>query len=251
MGEPAAPTLIGSVRRALHLLDAVCASPRPATAKRLAHTLRLPLPTVYHLLRTLVYEGYLRKLDDGYVLGGRADGLRQGNARQAAVGRARPVLSHLRDEMKAAAYLSSYEDGEIVLVDVADGPGMRCADLWVGMRDAAHATAFGKCILSCLDKAGRDDYLSRHELADLTPRTVTDRHVLERTLSAGHAYLVDREEYLLGTACVAAPVRAPGFLGAIAISVPARRFASSVADADRLGRVASRVARAVSAPITI
>ncbi|MFB9839768.1 helix-turn-helix domain-containing protein, partial [Actinoallomurus acaciae] len=86
MGE-AAPTLIGSVRRALHLLDAVCASERPATAKRLAHALDLPLPTVYHLLRTLVYEGYLRKLDDGYVLGGRANGLRQGNARQAAVGR--------------------------------------------------------------------------------------------------------------------------------------------------------------------
>jgi IclR family acetate operon transcriptional repressor len=50
--------------------------------------------------------------------------------------------------MGAAAYLSSYEDGEIVLMDVADGPGMKCVDLWVGMRDAAHATAFGKCILS-------------------------------------------------------------------------------------------------------
>jgi IclR family transcriptional regulator, acetate operon repressor len=246
VSEAAGPTLIGSVRRALHLLDAVCASERPATAKQLAHTLKLPLPTVYHLLRTLVYEGYLRKLDDGYVLGGRADGLRQGNARQATVGRARPVLSNLRDEMRAAAYLSSYEDGEVVLVDVADGPGMKCADLWVGMSDAAHATAFGKCILSCLDKPGRDDYLSRHELADLTPRTVTDRRVLERTLDARPTYVVDREEYLLGTVCVAAPVRAPGFLGAIAISVPVRRFASSVADADRLARVARRIARAVS-----
>ena len=246
MGEPAAPTLIGSVRRALHLLDAVCASERPATAKQLAHTLTLPLPTVYHLLRTLVYEGYLRKLDDGYVLGGRADGLRQGNARQATVGRARPVLSNLRDEMRAAAYLSSYEDGEIVLLDVADGPATKCADLWVGMRDAAHATAFGKCILSCLDRPGRDDYLSRHELADLTPRTVTDRRVLERALSTRPAYVVDREEYLLGTACVAAPVRAPGFVGAIAISVPARRFASSVADVDRLRRLARRVARAIT-----
>jgi IclR family acetate operon transcriptional repressor len=247
------PTLIGSVRRALHLLDAVCASERPVTAKQLSHTLGLPLSTVYHLLRTLVYEGYVRKLDDGYVLGGRASGLRQGNVRQAAVGRARPALAGLRDQMGAAAYLSSYEDGEIVLMDVADGPGMKCVDLWVGMRDAAHATAFGKCILSLLDKPGRDDYLSRHELADLTPRTVTDRRVLERTLGAHPPYVVDREEYLLGTACVAAPVRAPGFLGAIAISVPARRITSSVADADRLGRVARRIARAVAiqGPITI
>jgi IclR family transcriptional regulator, acetate operon repressor len=246
VGETAGPTLIGSVQRALHLLDAVCASERPATAKGLARMLGLPLPTVYHLLRTLVYEGYLRKLDDGYVLGSHADGLRQGNPSQATVRRARPVLATLRDELHAAAYLSLYEDGEIVLVDVADGPAMRCADLWVGMRDAGHATAFGKCILSCLDKAGRDDYLSRHELADLTPRTVTDRRVLERTLSARPPVVVDREEYLLGTACVAAPVRAPGLLGAIAVSVPARGYASMVARADRLSRTASRVARALA-----
>lgn len=246
MGESAAPTLIGSVQRALHLLDAVCASDRPATAKSLARTLSLPLPTVYHLLRTLVYEGYLRKLDDGYVLGSHAHRLRQGNPRQATVNRVRPVLETLRDELHAAAYLSLYDDGEIVLVDVADGPGMKCADLWVGMRDAGHATAFGKCILSCLDRSGRDDYLSRHELADLTPRTVTDRRVLERTLSVRPPLVVDREEYLLGTACVAAPVRAPGFLGAIAISVPARGYASMMARADRVSRTASRVARAVA-----
>jgi IclR family acetate operon transcriptional repressor len=247
VGETGGPTLIGSVQRALRLLDAVCASERPATAKCLARTLGLPLPTVYHLLRTLVYEGYLRKLDDGYVLGSHADGLRQGNTMQGMVSRARPALAALRDDVHGAAYLSLYEDGEIVLVDVADAPRIKCVDLWVGMHDAGHATAFGKCILSCLDKPGRDDYLSRHKLADLTPRTVTDRQILERTLSAGPAIVADREEYLLGTACLAAPVHGPDVLGAIAVSVPIRRYASLVAEADRLSRTASRVARALTA----
>ncbi|MGW2013427.1 hypothetical protein [Streptomyces sp. NPDC001927] len=44
------PTLIGSVRRALLLLEIV--------AKRVSRTAGLPLDTTYHLLRTLVHDGY-------------------------------------------------------------------------------------------------------------------------------------------------------------------------------------------------
>ncbi|WP_435158480.1 IclR family transcriptional regulator [Amycolatopsis sacchari] len=241
-----APTLIGSVQRALHLLDAVGASERPATAKFLARALDLPLPTTYHLLRTLVHEGYLRKLDDGYVLGNRVDALGQRNTVQAVVSRARPALQSLRDELRGATYLSLYQDGEIKLIDVADGPSMPSVDLWVGVHEVGHATAFGKCILSCLDKPGRDDYLSRYKLADLTPHTVTDPRVLEQRLRLTRGVVADREEYLLGTACVAAPVRAPGLIGAVAISAPVRRYPALMADPGALSRAANRVARAVA-----
>ncbi|PXY22641.1 IclR family transcriptional regulator [Prauserella muralis] len=241
-----APTLIGSVRRALHLLDAVGASERPATAKGLARALGLPLPTTYHLLRTLVHEDYLRKLADGYVLGDRVDALGRRDPRLTAVTRARPALAALRDEVRGAAYLSVYADGEIELLDVADGPRTPRVDLWVGVHEAGHATAFGKCILGCLDRPRRDDYLSRHRLVDLTPHTVTDRRLLERRLCAPGGVAADREEYLLGTACVAVPVRAPGLLGAVAISMPARRDASVGTDA--LKRAADRLARAMVLP---
>ena len=64
------PTLIVSVRRALHLLDAVGEASRPLPAKALARRAGLPLATTYHLLRTLVHEGYLARIDGaGYVLG--------------------------------------------------------------------------------------------------------------------------------------------------------------------------------------
>lgn len=240
------PTLIGSVQRALHLLDAVGASERPVTAKGLARRLDLALPTTYHLLRTLVYEGYVRKLEDGYVLGERFDTLRQGNPVQVVVRRARPILRTLRDRLGGAAYLSLYRDGEITLLDVVDGPATPRADLWVGIHESGHATAFGKCILAGMDSGSRGDYLSRHPLADLTPHTITDAKVLERRLTAHGDCFDDREEYRLGTACLAATVRAPGLLGAVAVSVPARRLPSMVTAPGALVRTARQTARALA-----
>lgn len=55
-----APTLIGSVQRALRLVEAMYAE-GGATAKRLARVTGIPLPTVYHLLRTLSHEGYVQR----------------------------------------------------------------------------------------------------------------------------------------------------------------------------------------------
>ncbi|PWV74775.1 DNA-binding transcriptional regulator, IclR family [Prauserella marina] len=242
MGE--APTLIGSVQRALHLLDLVGASERPVPAKTLARTLGLRLPTVYHLLRTLVYEGYLDKIEEGYVIGDRVDALGRRSITQAAVVRGRATLSALRDELGSAAYFALYREGEIELVDVADGPRMRRVDLWVGTQETGHATAFGKSILSCLDKEGRDDYFSRYRPLDLTPHTLTDRRVLEEKLSRGAEISTDREEYLLGTACVAVPVQAPGVLGAVAISRPVHRHRGA-AEAESLKRAAGRMSRAL------
>ncbi|MFB7462115.1 helix-turn-helix domain-containing protein [Streptomyces sp. NPDC056224] len=54
------PTLIGSVQRALRLLEAMYAE-GGVTAKRLARLTGIPLPTVYHLLRTLSHEGYVQR----------------------------------------------------------------------------------------------------------------------------------------------------------------------------------------------
>ncbi|MFD2470171.1 IclR family transcriptional regulator [Amycolatopsis silviterrae] len=240
----AEPTLIGSVRRALHLLDAVGASERPVPAKVLARSVGLPLPTTYHLLRTLVHEGYLRKLDDGYALGGQVSELCQRTSLHTFLPRIRPALRALRDEVRGAAYLALYSDGDIKLIDIADSPAAPSVDLWVGVHESAHATAFGKCILSGLESEGRRDYLSRHRLADLTPHTITDSRVLEQMLVRCGDVFRDREEYLLGTACVATPVDAPGVLGAVAISLPARR--SGPAPVQSLRRTARRVSRALA-----
>jgi DNA-binding IclR family transcriptional regulator len=243
------PTLIVSVRRALHLLDAVGEAGRPLPAKALARRADLPLATTYHLLRTLVHEGYLARVEGvGYVLGDHVAELLDGPARQGLrAARQREILVGLRDELSAAAYLSVLTDGEIRLVDVADSAAAPRVDLWVGFEDAAHATAVGKAVLAVLRPGDRLDYLGRHGMADLTPRTVTDRRVLLHQLETQPVYALDREEYALGTACIAVSIPGAPEPAAVAVSVPSGQVGRIVGRADELRRAAERLGLALSA----
>ena len=248
-GEARQPTLIGSVQRALHLMEAVCNHPNGAPAKLLAREAGVQLGTAYHLLRTLVHEGYVARLHDGgYVLSDRVGSLLQHSRHQAALNRVRPALAALRDEARAAAYLCLYEDGEIVVREIADGPTTPRVDLWVGFHDAGHATALGKSVLASLDPEARSDYLARHGLPDLTPHTITDPDRLLRELAAdgSDGLIMDHEEYSLGTACAAAPVGDGTAIGAVALSMPVSRVRALEQGGDTLRRTAARVSRALA-----
>jgi len=239
------PTLINSVVRALRLLDIVGAADAPVPAKKLAHQGELPLATTYHLLRTLVHEGYLTRTPDGYVIGDRVDSL----VTSATPRHSRQVLQQLHDELDAAAYLSVLDAGEIRLVEIVDSPAAPRIDLWVGFHDAAHATALGKAVLATFPEQHRQDYLSSHPLVDLTPHTVTSRRSLLQQLAAtDSAVTTDQQEYALGTVCVACAV--PEQNAAVAVSVPAHRGAGVMARTDALRRAAHllSLARHVDTP---
>lgn len=243
------PTLIGSVQRALRLLEAAGSHANGAPAKQLARETGLALGTTYHLLRTLVHEGYLQRLSDGgYVLGDRIDGLRQDSREQAMLTRVRPTLTSLRDELSAATYLCFYEDGEIRVRDVVDGPKAPRTEMWVGFADGGHATALGKCVLGSLSDAARRDYLARHPLYDLTPNTAKNTSDLLRRLDEERrgGLALDREEYLIGTACAAVPITDGTRIGALGVSVHASRLDGIQAARHRLTATAARVTRTLS-----
>jgi len=243
------PTLITSVQRAFRLMEAVGAHEGGAPAQQLARETGLPQATVHHLLRTLTHDGYLRELEDGsFVLGDRLDTLQAGGREQARLSHVRPALASLRDDLSAAAYLTFYEDGEIRVAEIVDSPRAPRVDLWVGFEDAAHATALGKCVLRELGDEARDEYLSRHPLAGLTPRTVTRRAELLRRLTATPPppVVTDMEEYTLGTFCVAVPVFRGQTLGSLGVSLRVNRLASINQVRNRLIPAANRVTRALS-----
>ena len=105
------------------------------------------------------------------------------------------------------------------------------------MHDAGHATALGKCILGQLPPGERDDYLSRHPLHDLTPRTVVDRRRLR--LPAPDQVAVDDGEYAVGVSCLAAAVATPDGVGSVGVVTAPRspaRGAPHPAGGRRAGR---------------
>ncbi|RKT85319.1 DNA-binding transcriptional regulator, IclR family [Saccharopolyspora antimicrobica] len=226
MARGGEPTLITSVQRALRLLEAVSEQPSGTTAKHLSRRTGIALPTTYHLLRTLVHEGYLEKLDDGaFIIGEQVAGLHSAAQGQGLRSRVRSVMTQLRDELNAAVYLAHYRDGEVVVTDIVDSPRMPRVDTWADFKQAAHATAIGKCLLSGLSRAERADHFDRYPPADLTPRTITRiRDLIE---SPEHPVVADTEEYSLGTACLAAPVLGADSPMTLAISFPARKLAAA------------------------
>lgn len=223
-GEPpgSETTLLGSVRRALRLVDVVASEPRPVTPKALARLTGLTLGTTYNIVRTLIHEGYLSQEPDGLVLGPRFPALRPREDQGVFLARIRAALHEVVEATGTSAYLCRYsqDDGEVHLVDIVDGRRYPSVELWVGAQDSAHATALGKQILAELPRRDRLDYLSRHPLAELTPHTISDQRTLLAQLEQPGGATVDREEYALGFTCLAVPVRAPGLLASLAISLP-------------------------------
>src|SRR3712207_1260831 len=61
---------IRSVSRALRVRESVGRAPRGLTVKQIARRCELTVATTYHLVRTLAYEGYVIRREDGtYIVG--------------------------------------------------------------------------------------------------------------------------------------------------------------------------------------
>lgn len=238
----AVPTLIGSVQRALRLLEAVGAHRDGAPAKQLAREAGLPLPTAYHLLRTLTHEGYLRRENGVFLFGAAAERLVGDGALQNRRSRMTQSLDRWRDIIGAPVYCAVYRDGEIKLVAVADAPATPAVDEWAAFQETGHAHAIGQCLLSQLDEKAREDHLDRHPVRPLTRYSVRDRAaLLERLRSLERTEpVIERQEYALGTVCAAIPIAAGFTAAAMAISVPLDQEERLLPAVERLrGEVAS------------
>ncbi|WP_199863590.1 MULTISPECIES: helix-turn-helix domain-containing protein [unclassified Streptomyces] len=250
--QTAAPTLIGSVQRALRLLEAVSSHPEGAPAKQLARETGLPLPTTYHLLRTLTHEGYLRREKGVFVLGEAAVRLAGGEAVQNRRIKIEDSLARWRDEIGVPVYFALYREGEIELVAVADTPSAPAVEEWADFRETGHAHAIGQCLLSQLDLKSRQDHLDRHPVEAITPYTVRNRRVLlDRLAGLGRMEpLVERQEYALGTVCAAIPITAGSAAAAMAISLPLHQEERLLPAVERLrteiGRLFSSLAFSIS-----
>ncbi|MFF4169819.1 IclR family transcriptional regulator [Streptomyces sp. NPDC001744] len=210
------------MQRALRLLEAVASHREGAPAKQLARETGLPLPTTYHLLRTLTHEGYLLREKGAFFLGDAAVRLAGSGAVQNRRIKIENSLARWRDEIGVPIYFALYREGEVELVAVADTPSAPAVEEWADFRETAHAHAIGQCLLGQLDSKTRQDHLDRYPVESITPYTVRNRQaLLDRLGALGRMEpLVERQEYALGTVCAAIPLTAGSTVAAMAISVP-------------------------------
>ncbi|WP_333770931.1 IclR family transcriptional regulator [Streptomyces sp. IBSBF 2435] len=214
---------VDAVRHALRVLESVDTHRHGVSAEQLAREIGVPVGYLGQLLTMLQRERYLGFLPGGgYVIGETPVMLGAANHDEALAEKLRTVLAQLRDDVGAAVYFSRYDDGEVRIVDFADGPNAPRVNEWVDFRSAAHASAVGKCLLSQLDHSSRLEHLSRHRPARLTSRTMIDDRTLLGELERQPATVptLDLQEYAVGTVCAAIPVTIGKMVACLALSMP-------------------------------
>jgi len=200
--------LIRSVSRALRVLEAVGGAEHGLTVKQIARRCELTVATTYHLVRTLAYEGYVARREDGtYVVGMEiSDRFRE----LVAALRGPPTIA---EALRRAALDTGYShfvgrfiSGRVVLTACAEGPRTPyLEDLLPGFDDAAHATALGKALLATLTADQRARYLRDYGMRGYTPATLVTPDQLESDLAAGEKRAMHMEvgQYRPGLACAA------------------------------------------------
>lgn len=245
-----------SVRRALQVLEVVASSEDGVSAKHVAGRLDMPLPSLYHVLGTLVDAGYVVHVrgEHRYVLGYRVRMLDQALHRQLGVDpEVAAVVRWVHSQADAAAYYAVYRDVDVVLAHVVDSarrPRIQLLD--VGFHEATHATAFGKVMLAAMPAERRRRYVGASDLRALTDATIVDPELLDAHLrhvrDAGVA--LEMGEFQAGVWCLAAPVRSPAgeVVAAVAVSMPSEEFRQRRWPVERAVRHgATRVTRALRA----
>ncbi|MFD5632120.1 IclR family transcriptional regulator [Streptomyces sp. NPDC127072] len=241
--EPTVP--YHSAQDALRVLETVAQHSSGVLDTEIGRRTGLDTDRLAILLRMLRREGYVEQVADGAYVSGAALGrlASAGERDQALREKVQQTIDRLRDTVGAAIYLSRYIDGEIHISQYADGPATPAVNEWVDFRSSGHATAIGKSLLGQLDHDGRRDHLSRHKMARLTSRTITNERLLLSRLGAQPPTVpvLDLQEYAIGTVCAAVPITAGSSVGCLALSLPVEHAHRLRRAADSLNRGAAPV----------
>lgn len=214
---------LAEARRALAVVRVLEQHPLGVRAGQLARESGLAEAELRPLLAMLCEEEYAYRPGAGvYGRGPALDRLAAPGGHGLA-GQLQRTLALARDSAGAAVYLSRYAGGEVHITQMAAGPATPPVREWVDFRDAAHASAVGKCLLTQLDHDRRADHVARHRPARLTAQTITDSRALFTALDAvaPGAPVFDLLEYSPGVVCSAVPIATGGAAGSLALSLPA------------------------------
>lgn len=217
--------LIQSLQRGLRVLEFVCARDAPVAPKEIARGVGLQLATAYHLINTLIYEGYLERVPGGIVA--RVSGLRsRADAAPTPPMSVRRALARAAAAAEDVAVLTELHGGEAVVTAVEEADGAPSAGRYLGgTRHLPHLSAAGRAMLAMQPDGAAPQVVEQVRELALRRGEVFDRRALSRQLEAVRRVGV-AVEVSGGEACLAAPVvtRRGAVLGAVAVVVTPPRL---------------------------
>jgi IclR family transcriptional regulator, acetate operon repressor len=232
-----APDKLSATGRSFAILEHVALAQTPVDVVDIIGALNLPKATAYRLVDWFVTQGFLSRepARKRLVVGPRFTRLAFGALVASMRDTARHViLQRLVSAINETCNVGTLVNGEIVYLDRVE------AEHWplrlqfsVGARMPLHCTAIGKLFLALAPARQRRGLLGSLELKRFTEHTITSGTRLEEELKQirRDGVSFDRQEFLVGVACVAVPITgAEGdILAAVAIQAPEARMPVDVA----------------------
>ncbi len=237
---------VPAATRALGVLRFLASQTEPVSLDRIIRAVEMPRSTAYHLLNTMIDEGFVTHLVDEhrYGLGVAAFEVGSGYSRQEPLQRiARRPLAALVDETGQSAHLAVSHGRDVLYVVEERAPGRPPLITDVGVRLPAQLTASGRAILSALPAPQvRALYPDRAAFVDpngVGPTSLSQlRTLLSETRQRGYA--IENGEVTPGLASVAAAVLDHNGHPVAGVAVT---YAEGEGDEARLSRAVRRTAQ--------
>jgi len=226
---------VQSLGRAFAILEEIARHREGVGLADLSKLVGLHNSTTFHLAKTMVSLGYIRREKDSkrYRVGRLLFALAASALDEIEmVNVATPALEDLSRETGESSHFAVRMGDAVVVIARTSGPGAFHLTDRVGVLRPAHCTALGKVILASLRQDQLERFLARVELKPSTAHTITESPVLLREIAeirrSGIAY--DDGEFNLEVRCVAVPVKdfTGQIIGALGISGPIWRLSNQV-----------------------
>ncbi len=229
--KDASEYIVQSVVHALDILECYLDNPSELGVTYLSRRLDLPKNNIFRLLSTLQCMGYVEQNENtgNYRLGLKTFELGQAYLRNMGlVNQAHSILDNLAKETSETAYLSVYENGEIVYVDMVETTHPVRIIPMIGRRAPVHCTAVGKVQLAFKSEEEIQKIVKEAGLTRYTKNTIIEEEEFLEHLKivAEEGFAIDNEEFEEEVKCVACPVwdYTNNVVAGICVSGPTQRM---------------------------
>lgn len=222
---------IQSLVRAFSILELyISTNKNEWTINEISETLDINKSTVYGLVDTLVYLGYLQKNNNKKItLGVKFLAYQKKIPLSELLNETvKPYMDEISKKFSESANSAVMLNGNMFYLDKVSVVGSVSISNDMNGSQYLHCTGLGKCLLAFSDNSVFEYYSKNNKLKKMTKNTITDMNDLKGHLDKIklQGYAIDNEELSIGLKCYAVPVFTPynELLCAISISGVSKRI---------------------------
>ena len=206
-----ASQIIGSVAKALQILNLFTIEKNEWGITELANALNMQKSTVFRLVDTMAMQGYLRKTSSEahYRLGLKIFELGSvvfSNFNLKDV--ANSYIHSLSEKCGETVHMGIINENSVMSIEKSDSKNSLMSTVLIGKTSPLYCTSVGKVLLAFIDEDKCVRLLKNIKFNKYTEYTITDCNLLLEELEKirDNGYAVDNMEHEFGIRCIAAPI---------------------------------------------